>query len=112
MCKFMSQQHRWAVCTWEQTYTAELIQRCCVAFILQSPEGKKAAGIWAGGGAHLHIHESTYTKWGVGVVLHSSHFRAWQQYFQNKNVILIIKDEWMNGGTEGGLSPKAIYKYK
>ncbi len=37
--------------------------------------------VWlSGGGANLHIYRSTYSKWGKGVELHSSYFKAWKKH--------------------------------
>ncbi len=42
--------------------------------------------VWlSGGGANLHIHRSAYSKWGKGVELHSSYFKAWENNFHKKS---------------------------
>ncbi len=63
--------------------------------MVQAPGG--AGWCDSGGGANLHIHRSVYSKWGKGVELHSSYFKAWENYFHKKKfkyVILMIKEEF------------------
>ncbi len=60
---------------------------------LQSFRNETPGGAgWCGGWANLHI---AYSKWGKGVALQSSCFKAWEFFTRkNLNVILIIKGEF------------------
>jgi len=50
--------------------------------------------VWVSGGrANLHIHRIAYTKWGKGVELYSSYFKAWRIYFFKESFILALKEE-------------------